>query len=374
MAETQLIRADARHLPLDDGTVDLVVTSPPYFALRSYQDGGEHYEGQLGDESTPTEFIDSLVEVTSELCRVVRHDGNIWVNLGDKYQSKGLLGIPWRYAIRCVDELGLILRAEVIWDKPNGLPESCTDRVRRSHEQWFHFVKSPTYYSAIDELRSVTTIYRGLTWKERKDVGNRYSPDNGHGSCSMTANPLGRLPGSVWSIPTEPLTIPDELGIDHFAAFPVEWPRKIISGWSPLERCRQCDSGLRPVIDRHTTGHDNNRRASELGRNIVGSKMDTSQWRRIKAEHPDRIVGYECDCPEPSDDRTTGVVLDPFCGTGTTIAVAKLLGRNAIGTDLSRDYLRLAEWRTNGSGLVNIAKKLDMNTSKPDPNQITLFD
>ena len=303
-----LIRGNALSLPLPDNSVDLIVTSPPYFGLRSYQDGGQHYDGQIGDEATPTEFIDALINATSEMMRVLKPSGSIWVNLGDKYANKSLLAIPWRYAIRCVDELGLIMRAEVIWSKPNGLPESVTDRVRRSHEQWFHFTKSGTYFSAVDEIREPHIFgHKGATWEERKQNGDlRYSPDAGHAKGSMAGNPLGKLPGSVWSIPTEPLQIPDELGVDHFAAFPTEWPRRIITGWSP--------------------------------------------------------------------DQST--VLDPFCGTGTTVAVAKALGRHGIGIDMSSDYLKLANWRCHQDGYTRIARKLagKGHTVTPPPAQHpTLF-
>ncbi|MEK9724720.1 MAG: site-specific DNA-methyltransferase, partial [Rhodospirillaceae bacterium] len=138
-----LVRGDAVSLPLADESVDLIVTSPPYFALRSYTDGGEHYDGQIGSEDTPAAFLEALWAVTAECKRVLKPSGSMWVNLGDKYGDKSLMGLPWRYAIGCIDNLGLILRAEVVWSKPNGLPESVTDRVRRSHEQWFMFTKEP---------------------------------------------------------------------------------------------------------------------------------------------------------------------------------------------------------------------------------------
>ncbi len=170
----QIIRGDARQLPLADESVDLIVTSPPYFALRSYQDGGQHYAGQIGAEPTPAEYVAALLECTREWMRVLKPSGSLWVNLGDKYSTragqfgpqgatgqratraqaatftdaparrpdmvygvrpKSLIGLPWRYALACVDDLGLILRAEVIWSKPNAMPESVTDRVRRSHER-----------------------------------------------------------------------------------------------------------------------------------------------------------------------------------------------------------------------------------------------
>jgi DNA modification methylase len=92
LGTAQVIRADARNLPLADNSVDLVVTSPPYFALRSYQDGGEHYAGQIGSEPTPAEFVAALLDVTRECVRVLKPSGSLWVNLGDKYASYGAVG------------------------------------------------------------------------------------------------------------------------------------------------------------------------------------------------------------------------------------------------------------------------------------------
>jgi hypothetical protein len=154
----------------------------------------------------------------------------------------------------------------------------------------------------------------------------------------------------VWSINTEPLVVDESLGVDHFAAFPIEWPRRLILGWSPPGICTKCGVGRRPVVDKATTGHDNNSKAKEHGRDVAGSKIDSAAWKRIKDEHPDRITAYECDCPEPNADTRPAIVLDPFGGTGTTAAVAKAMGRCGISVDLSSDYLRLAEWRTSGDG------------------------
>ena len=344
LGTAQVIHGDARHLPLADNTVDLVVTSPPYFALRSYQDGGEHYAGQLGSEPTPAEFVAALLEVTRECVRVLKPSGSLWVNLGDKYagsrmdgssdnggaastiganqvrdagarqgqgvkresgsvRQKSLIGIPWRYALACIDDLGLILRAEVIWSKPNGLPESVTDRVRRSHEQWFHFTLEPRYFSAVDEIREAHAATPFHT--SGKGQGQRLGMASMSGQTlndDQARHPMGKLPGSVWTVPTEPLRVPDHLGVDHFAAFPTEWPRRIIAGWSPAG----------------------------------------------------------------------GTVLDPFGGTGTTALVAKALGRHGITVDMSADYSRLAQWRTNDrnqlANVLNIAR-----TPPPDDDQLDLF-
>ena len=337
LGTASVIRANARHLPIPNDSVDLIVTSPPYFALRSYQDGGEHYAGQIGDEPTPAEFVDSLIEVTRECVRVLKPSGSLWVNLGDKYASnpswgrgqstlggrphslipkrpsrngsppaygvraKSLIGIPWRYALRCIDDLGLILRAEVIWSKPNGLPESVTDRVRRSHEQWFHFTLEPRYFSAVDEIRErhIRTWGpgNGGTRPAAACAGTQYD-----GLDVSAPNPLGKLPGSVWEVATEPLRVPAELDIDHFAAFPTEWPKRIIQGWSP----------------------------------------------------------------------EGGTVLDPFGGTGTTAMVAKALGRHGITVDMSGDYCRLAEWRTNDRN--QLAKVLGIAKADGSTQDESLFD
>lgn len=306
-----VIRGDARHLPLGDESVDLVVTSPPYYGQRDYEDDGASLDGQIGDEPTPQEYVESLLTVTAECSRALKATGSIFVNLGDKYVSdnrgsghdakrgkakhaprgprgyrtggmphKSLMGLPWRYALGCIDRLGLTLRAELVWHKPNGLPDSALDRVGRTHEQWFHFTKGPRYFSDIDAVREQHdehTLYCD-EW-ERAQGGYervRLNPNRVDGGRPRSnPHPLGKVPGSVWKIATDGLTVPDHIDVDHFAAFPREWPRRLILGWSPIG----------------------------------------------------------------------GVVLDPFGGTGTTVMAAHALGRRGVGVELSEDYCRLARWR-----------------------------
>lgn len=297
-----LYKANALDLPLADDSVDLVVTSPPYFGLRSYQDGGDHYDGQIGAEATPAEFVDALIAATREMVRVTKPSGSIWVNLGDKYassgghgsqggtsqrrgrksadewvgrsernttgvQTKSLVGIPWRYALRCIDDLGLILRAEVVWSKPNGLPESVKDRVRRSHETWFHFTLEPRYFSGVDDVRDTT--------------------------------PTGRIPGSVWNVATEPLRVPDELGINHFAAFPTEWPRRIIRGWSP-------EGGV--VLDPFSGTGTTALVASVLGRHGIGVDMSEdycrlAAWRTTDPKQRAKAARQKYKAPKKGADQ-----------------------------------------------------------------------
>jgi DNA modification methylase len=400
-----VLNGNALDLPLPDESVDLCITSPPYFALRSYRDGDEHYGGQIGSEPTPQDFLEALWAATREMVRVTKPSGSIWVNLGDKYAGSGghnnsnmrnglgastlnskqhgqvvaaqhrnapdrynqnsggipaksLMGLPWRYAIGCIDQLGLILRAEVIWSKPNGLPESVTDRVRRSHEQWFHFTKSPRYFSAVDEVREPQKLPLG---KPRGVTQRSNSFQHRQVRAGDYQNPLGKLPGSVWTIPSEPLIVPDAVKEhydlpDHFAAFPQEWPRKIILGWSPSGVCTACGEGRRPVADVVLLG-EHARQAEKHGSGFDGrSAMGGSHTDSTRT-----ITGYSCACPEPTADTTPAVILDPFTGTGTTPMVARALGRFGIGVDLSQDYCRLAEWRIFKSGH---ADKTDLRTNR----------
>lgn len=345
-----ILRGDARQLPLPDASVDLVVTSPPYFNLRAYQDGGQAYDGQIGAEATPREFVDALIECTREWMRVLKPPGSLFVNLGDKYgPDKSLLDLPWRYSIRCVDELGLIKRAEIVWSKPSAMPESVTDRVRRSHEVFLHLTMQSQYFSSVDEIRephAPDTLRPSKAGATAMNARNVNLPRGG-ATAYVGPNPLGRLPGSVWEISTQPLKVPADLGVDHFAAFPTAWPRRIIQGWSPQEVCIECGEGRRPVVDkgeRQQAGHGGKDvgDARRLGAGRLSGENSTLRTIATRA-----ITGYACACPDTSAASTPGVVLDPFSGTGTTALVAAMLGRRGIGVDLSADYCRLAQWRAS---------------------------
>jgi DNA modification methylase len=473
-----VIRGDARHLPLPDASVDLICTSPPYFCLRDYRDNNESMAGQIGSEATPQEYIAALVECTREWVRVLKPSGSIWINLGDKYagsaaggtqngacgkrgtdgdrkrgrvrtapgvlpvttiRDKSLMLLPERYRIACVDQLGLIARAVVIWSKPNGLPESVTDRVRRSHEDWVcirkmwpdepcppdvveavlravarheisvedgaailsgelipaegfvHLVKQPRYYSAVDEIREphsphslryygpgVRSEPRGGKNGQRRDDGVWHGDPGGSGLNAVSA--LGKLPGSVWEIPTEPLQVPEHLGVDHFAAFPTEWPRRIIAGWSPSGICTVCGEGRRPVASKTVTSSQRtteNRSSMSRGTanlrgigrkdleviprtfdvTITGEACACTPLRPVESREHDyetdewvtRTI-YVPDTSAPLPPTRPALVLDPFVGTGTTVLVAQALGRLGVGVDKSADYCRLARWRVNDPG------------------------
>jgi DNA modification methylase len=409
-----VIRGDARTLPLPDASVDLIVTSPPYWSLRSYTDNGEHYDAQIGGEVTPAAYIDSLIDCTREWMRVLKPSGSLFVNLGDKYARSGgvdrkersvpgtgdignrkagrqpqrgvdgvadksLIGLPWRYALRCIDDLGLILRAEIIWSKPNGLPESVTDRVRRSHETWFHMVKSPRYFSAVDAIREPHAPWTLKAYAyEQKNGGynRRTNPnrvDEGDASDYAVANPLGKLPGSVWEIATQPLKVPADLGVDHFAAFPMEWPRRIILGWSPSGICTACGEGRRPVAERSPMLWRES--PTIAGRSAPGASRKPMSGAMLAAASS-VITGEACACPDASAPTRPAVVLDSFGGTGTVALVADALGRHGISVDYSGDYCRLAAWRTTDPGQRAAALQIEKPPVVPDwqPDLMSLSD
>lgn len=203
-----VITGDAARLPLPDASVDLIVTSPPYWSLRSYEHGGQPVPGQLGAEPDWRDYLENLWACTAEWLRVLKPGGSLAVNIGDKYSDLGsLLNLPHRYAIGCTDRLGLIQRAEIIWAKVNHMPESVTNRVARAHEHLFHFTRPGPYYSAVDEIREPHTMRhqrRPNGHKERQRLGvlpaQTYSTSQ-RDEPGVDGHPLGRLPGSVWRNP-----------------------------------------------------------------------------------------------------------------------------------------------------------------------------
>lgn len=375
-----VLRGDARRLPLPDGCVDLIVTSPPYFGLRSYTDDGAHYDGQIGSEATPGEWLAALVGCTAEWVRVLKPSGSIFVNLGDKYNSrtvpdaapKSLLGLPWRYALACMDQLGLILRRDIIWSKPNGLPESVTDRCRSSHEYLFHLVRQPRYYAAVDEIREPHTADPPHRPGRNAMQARNVSLPGGMAPWSGP-NPLGKLPGSVWDIPSQPLTVPARLGVDHFAAFPMELPRRCVLGWSPPGVCTACGEGRRPVTDKSYARRHGTSGFKKDGNEPFGRLNGTGMAGKPVMDMQVAITGYACACPEPDAPVRPALVVDPFGGTGCTALVAAAYGRTGVSVDLSMDYARLAKWRTNDPA--ERAKALQVPKPPPVPDgQGSLFD
>jgi site-specific DNA-methyltransferase (adenine-specific) len=226
---------------LPEQSVNTCVTSPPYFGLRDYG-----HEGQMGVEPTPDEFVAALVEVFREVRRVLRDDGTVWLNLGDSYaanrsyqvsdgkhqshdfgksnasrvpqglKQKDLIGIPWRVAFALQAD-GWYLRQDIIWHKPNPMPESVTDRCTKSHEYIFMLSKSPKYYYDHEAVKepAVSTHSSGNGFKRDARESYKNADGSSRGNESQWSDVGGkRNRRSVWTVPTKPYK-----GA-HFATFP----------------------------------------------------------------------------------------------------------------------------------------------------------
>ena len=212
---SRLITGDARTAlrALPDASVQCVVTSPPYFGLRSYGVGIE--DGEIGLEQTPREYVENVVQVFREVCRVLRDDGTLWLNLGDSYDNKGRLsGIPWRVALALCED-GWLLFSEVIWSKPKGAPSGGVRKPLRTHEQVFLLAKGQDYYYEADAIRE--PLAASTLDRYRYSVKSLRSRIEGtDGRKMLTPNEAGRHRRSVWTV-TPTFARYDG---DHFAVMP----------------------------------------------------------------------------------------------------------------------------------------------------------
>lgn len=280
-------RDGLRQMAKDGVKVQMCVTSPPYFGLRDYG-----ADGQIGLEQTPHEFIDNLVEVFACVWDVLADDGTLWVNLGDSYarvggdsskqgrhwdnrknnpttghnryakdmgvKEKNLLGMPWRLAF-ALQEFGWYLRQDIIWHKPNPMPESVTDRCTKSHEYIFLLSKNTKYYfdsKAIQEPAENAGKVGG-SFKGRQGGAEYHAQSGGVGSDAKEYE--NRNKRDVWTVPVKPYA-----GA-HFAVYPEELIEPCILAGSKVG-----DIVLDPFFGSGTTGQV----AQKLGRKWVGCELN----------------------------------------------------------------------------------------------------
>ncbi len=291
----QIIQGDCRDIlpTLPDNSVDCCVTSPPYWGLRDYG-----VDGQLGLEKTPQEYVQGMVDVFTQVYRVLKPEGTLWLNLGDSYASGGrginehlvqkmgnkqasaqalgakrpapglkdkdLVGIPWRVAF-ALQEYGWYLRQDIIWHKPNPMPESVRDRCTKAHEYIFLLSKSRKYYFDQDSIKDKSVTQWTIGQEKRIERVNASGNALSGGTGDKVSSSEYTNKRSVWTVPTKPYKEA------HSATFPPDL--------------------IKPCI----------------------------------------LAG----CPKD------GIVLDPFMGSGTTAEVAYKLGRNYIGCELNPAYIEL---------------------------------
>ena len=235
---------------LEEKSVNTCVTSPPYWGLRDYGNGD-----QLGQEETPEKFVENLVNVFREVRRVLRDDGTVWLNIGDSYlANKQLSGIPWRVAFALQAD-GWYLRQDIIWSKPNPMPESVTDRCTKAHEYIFLLSKSAKYYYDNEAIKEDSAE----SSKDRlnQDIKNQKGSSRVPGKTNGAMHAVGgekRNKRSVWSIPVA------SYSEAHFATYPPKLIKPCI-----LAGCPEGGTVLDPFGGSGTTAQV----ASNLNRNAI---------------------------------------------------------------------------------------------------------
>jgi site-specific DNA-methyltransferase (cytosine-N4-specific) len=237
---------------LPDNSADCIVTSPPYFGLRDYG-----VPGQYGQEAAVEQFVEVMRRVFNEARRVLSESGTLWLNLGDSYgPAKQLLGVPWRTAFALQAD-GWTLRNQIIWSKPNAMPESCRDRLSNRHEHLFLLTRSESYHFDLDAIREQYTGDRAASRRAHTTANKSNTATGVWGIDKVDAK--GRNPGDVWTIATRPN--PQA----HFATFPIDLPLRCIKAG-----CKPGGTVLDPFSGSGTTGEA----ARRLGRRYVGIDLN----------------------------------------------------------------------------------------------------
>lgn len=382
---------------LPDACVQCVVTSPPYFGLRDYG-----IEGQIGLEPTVEAYVARMVDVFAEVRRVLRRDGTCWLNLGDSYfgdsptrktageawsktwdptqtrsrgglrrsgareggmKPKDLCMIPARVALALQAD-GWYLRSDIIWAKPNPMPESVTDRPTKSHEYVFLLSKSERYYYDAESIKEPVTggahprkcgpnsrkyvdrdpahLRPGVTPKSARPGSGIKANSSFHAAVSDLVPNRNRR--SVWTIATRPYS-----GA-HFATFPPALVEPcILAGTSP-QACEECGAPWRRMVEKATHFESGSGKAGRTATEVNAS----GQWAgkqygtnlKLGPVVSVSTTGWQpgCKC-EGNTGAGVSLVLDPFFGAGTVGVVAKRHGRHYLGIELNPEYVAMAEAR-----------------------------
>ena len=350
----EIYNGSCLHLPIADNSVDCVVTSPPYWGLRDYG-----INGQLGLEDSLDSYIQNLVEAFREVWRVLKPTGTVWLNLGDSYSNyrpgkgqklvkqtlaktnqdlpeqtarrgnridgvkeKELIGIPWRVALALQAD-GWYLRQDIIWHKPNPMPESVKDRCTKSHEYIFLLTKDFKYYYDNEAIMEETKTGNSNQRKNKRDV---------------------------WTVPAKGYK-----GA-HFAVFPEDLITPcILAGSSAKGCCSECgapykrDFNIITKPERSTAKSRGNMLNVIPGRDKL-SRLNSKDMESIKKEFKEWVPTCNCQA-----SIVPSVVLDIFSGSGTTVVTAIKNGRKGIGIELNKEYVELSIDRIKQNSSVQLS-------------------
>lgn len=375
-----LIHGDAltvlRGMPSE--SVHCTITSPPYYALRDYGTPGQmglesrmDCGGYLTGDRCEECYICRMTTVFREVRRVLRKDGTCWLNIGDSYcgykgdnygvrpeasnlqskstipkahnigtphtlnlKPKDLCMVPFRLALSLQSD-GWFVRSDIVWAKPNPMPESVTDRPTKAHEYLFLLSKSERYFYDADAIREESVAgWRGSSFTSEQDKATKHRLGMGD-----RVERTGRNARTVWTIPTEAFSEA------HFATFPRALVKPcVLAGTSEKGVCPKCGAGwVRQVTaEGGSIGKDyrgNRDHDLEEGHRIIDRRAKGGNGYTRKE------IGWQPSCKCGCEDTIPATVLDPFLGSGTTGVVALGYGRRFIGIELSAEYLCIAERR-----------------------------
>ncbi|MDT3438282.1 site-specific DNA-methyltransferase [Pseudofrankia sp. BMG5.37] len=317
--------AATRLRELPRASVDCVITSPPYYALRNYG-----HDDQLGLEATVDDWVTGLLPVFRELSPVIKPTGSVWLNLGDSFSRHAKYGAPPKSLLLAPERLilalsadGWIVRNKVIWAKTNPMPSSIQDRLTLTYEVVYFLARSPRYFFDLDAIREphrsgggkaaakadyARPTYRGPLAASNEGLRRERPP-------GQPGHPLGKNPGDVWQLAAA------NFRGSHFATFPPGLVRRPLLATCPEAVCTACGQSWKR---RYTV------------RQMWSAK---DQEMRTVREPGDFI---RCGCEAPT---VPGIVADPFFGTGTVGAVACENRRDWLGVELNPEYVKLAEDR-----------------------------
>ena len=380
---------------LPEKSIQCCVTSTPYWGLRKYlRDGHPDAEKEIGQEATPELFVANIVSVFSEVWRVLRDDGTLWLNIGDSYaraggwldnsgldgvkrgmsgravsnvqknvngqklppglKSKDLVGVPWMVAF-ALRRAGWYLRQDIIWNKPSCMPESVTDRCTKSHEYIFLLTKSDKYFYDNEAIKEPVSEAHSNDKRPHGVLRQRFYPESKYVKAGMIELNTSEFPTeersntrnkrSVWSVNSTPYS-----GA-HFATFPPDLIKPcILAGTSAKGACPECRSPWERIVNvqKATSKECPKTQAAHLARGGTSKPVGTvgkSGGGRINGFTETK--GWQPTCRCGREDVVPCVVLDPFGGSGTTGMVSTELGRDCVLVELNEEYKPLIDQRTN---------------------------